>query len=243
MKSRRTQIIVSLATIILVAGFVLVPGKVRGQYINTGASNIVTNTYLNAIAGTGHDIVMGLTTPGIIYNWLMGKSNPVAGDLGWDAKALGLCTSVSDCVKGVLIVLSNISLSVSNLILSLAGTILNGVMILTINMATLLGGSNNIIDASWSVIRDMASIIIIFFLLYTSIEIIIGVSDSKVKHIIIMVAIAGILINFSLFFTKAAIDASNLVGLAFYRAIAPSGANFSLSNNTGSIYTSGGIAN
>ena len=174
------------------------------------------------------------------------------------------CSLVSfdlqNCIYDTLAYISNTALSMSNLVLSLSGTILNGAMILTLNMSTLVGGSNNIIDATWSTIRDMASIIIIFFLLYESIKIIIGVSDSKVKHIIVMVAVAGILLNFSLFFTKIGIDTSNLVGLAFYRAIAPSGANLSLSdtaytgntvstatanstsNYIGNAFTSGGIS-
>jgi len=233
MKSRRTQIIFTLATIILVAGFVVVPGEARAD-ISSGLSNV-----------TNHSTTSSLSPAALVGNFLLGY-------FGSTSSAPGAVASfvVKPIVDAVLEVLANWGLDISNLILSLSGVALNAVMIITLNMATLMGGSNNIIDATWSTIRDLASIIIIFFLLYESIKIIIGVSDSKVKHIIVMVAIAGILLNFSLFFAKMGVDASNLVGLAFYRAIAPSGANLDMSSTTVSAgnfitntMTSGGISN
>jgi hypothetical protein len=244
MKSRRTQIISLIATILIIGGFVLVPGKATAQTPNgpvanpTGGAgalnNLVNHPWQNFFYGPAYNAAAGMfgTTPGAVT-----------------AKAVGICTGVTDCINGALMVLGNFGLRISNLILTISGIALNAVMIITLNMSTLMGGSNNIIDATWSTIRDLASIIIIFFLLYESIKIIIGVSDSKVKHIIVMVAIAGILLNFSLFFAKMGVDASNLVGLAFYRAIAPSGANLDLSSATISAgnfidktITSGGIS-
>ena len=126
------------------------------------------------------------------------------------------------------------------------GILLNGVMTMTLNMSSLVS-SVGIVDVTWSVIRDISSILIIFFLLFTAIEIIIQKTDSKVQHLIIMVVVAGILINFSLFFTKVVVDASNLVSLAFYRAIAPNAANFDFSqpgssNYLSNAFTSGGLS-
>jgi hypothetical protein len=147
---------------------------------------------------------------------------------------------------GLTYLANNIVLPLANLFLSFCGVILNGVMILTLNMSSLVSGTGNIVDSAWSIIRDISSILIIFFLLYVSIEIIIQQNDSKVKHLIIMVVVAGVLINFSLFFTKVAVDASNLVSLAFYRAIAPNGANYDFSQpGSGYIanaFTSGGLS-
>ena len=57
-----------------------------------------------------------------------------------------------------------------------------------------------------------------------------------------MVVIAGVLINFSLFFTKIAIDTSNLVSLAFYRAIAPNSFSQSGGNYLQNAFTRGGIS-
>jgi hypothetical protein len=241
MKSRRTQIISLVATIILVVGFVLVPGKATAQTPSTSAAPTSIAGGVGNVLNHPLDSLSG----GAGGNFLVGYYGSTA--------SAGLGTAsliVKPIVNGVLEVLANWGLSISNLVLSLSGVVLNAVMIITLNMSTLMGGSNNIIDATWSTIRDLASIIIIFFLLYESIKIIIGVSDSKVKHIIVMVAIAGILLNFSLFFAKMGVDASNLVGLAFYRAIAPSGANLDLStsiesstsNFLTSTLTSGGIA-
>ncbi|MDR3558644.1 MAG: hypothetical protein P4L61_03865, partial [Candidatus Pacebacteria bacterium] len=143
---------------------------------------------------------------------------------------------------------NSVLLFVGDTFLTLMGVLLNGVMIMTLNMSSLVN-SIGVVDSTWSIIRDIASILIIFFLLYTSIEIIIGVDNSKVQHIIVMVVVAGVLINFSLFFTKVLVDTSNLVSLAFYRAIAPSGANYDFSAQAGSAsylsnaFTSGGLSN
>ena len=120
-------------------------------------------------------------------------------------------------------VFNNILLPLANMFLQLCGFLLNATMTVTLNMNTLVSSTGGIVDSTWSIVRDVSSILIIFFLLFTAIEIIIQRTDSKVQHLIIMVAVAGVLINFSLFFTKIAVDASNLVSLAFYRAITPTG--------------------
>ena len=155
--------------------------------------------------------------------------------------------NIASCVTGFSEYLFNlVVLPLANLFLSLSGVLLNAAMIVTLNMSTLVSASGGVVDATWGTIRDISSILIIFFLLFTSLQIIVGLTNSKVQHIIIMVVISGILINFSLFFTKVAIDTSNLVGLAFYRAIAPSGANLNLAQSGGNYLqnamTSGGIS-
>jgi hypothetical protein len=189
MKSRRTQIIATLATIILVVGFVLVPHEAH-------AWSFLPNT-----------------------------------------------EEILDSVIAFLF--NNLLLPLANMFVQLTGYLLNATMTITLNMNTLVSSSGGIVDSTWSIIRDISSILIIFFLLYTAIEIIIGISDSKVRHLIIMVAVAGILINFSLFFTKIAVDTSNLVSLAFYRAITPTGS--AQWNGNGAYLTSaindGGLSN
>ncbi|MDE2188465.1 MAG: hypothetical protein KGJ35_01910 [Patescibacteria group bacterium] len=143
--------------------------------------------------------------------------------------------------------INNIALPIANWALTLSGVVLNAVMIITLNMSSFVSASGGIVDATWTTIRDLSSILIIFFLLYISIRMIIGeAGNTSMQHIIIMVVIAGVLINFSLFFTKFFIDASNLVGLAFYRAIAPSGANINFNQSSNDYisksFTSGGIS-
>jgi hypothetical protein len=149
--------------------------------------------------------------------------------------------SFADCSNDFIgFIFNNIIQSVMVLWLTLSGTLLNAALVVTLNMSEIVNNAP-IINSTWSIIRNFSSIIIIFFLLYTSILIIIGIGKTTARQIIINVIIAGLLINFSLFFTKVAIDASNIVSLAFYRAIAP-GTNIDASNNyLGHAFNDGGI--
>ena len=227
MKSRRTQIICTLATIILVVGFVLVPHEAHalGVLGSTGvgaATGAAVGSFI-PVVGTGVGAVIG------------GVIGAIHGLTNFD---------VVPYVNAILEILANFCLLLGNLFVQITGYLLNATMTLTLNMSSLVNASGGIVDSTWSIIRDLCSVLIIFFLLYVSIAIIIQRNDSKVRHLIIMVVVAGILINFSLFFTKIAVDTSNLVSLAFYRAITPVGATF---NGTGSYLTTavndGGLSN
>jgi hypothetical protein len=126
---------------------------------------------------------------------------------------------------------------------SAAGTFLSVALNITIGLGDLYK-SLPALGLVWVTIRNFASILIIFLLLYTSIKTILGSNTGNVKSLVASILIAGLLINFSLFFTKVLIDASNLVSLQFYKAMAPqAAANIGRANN-GEIFTlnSAGLA-
>ena len=110
-------------------------------------------------------------------------------------------------------------LAVSGWFLALTGVLLNGAMVATLNMKTIVD-STPAIGLAWRTIRDFSSIFIIFMLLYASINMILGRKDHSLGTLIKNVVIAGLLINFSLFGTKILIDASNIVSMSFYCAMA-----------------------
>jgi hypothetical protein len=143
-------------------------------------------------------------------------------------------------VNNVIGIVGNFFLTLTAQLLTISGTLLN----LSLNITTHVGDFYNSIPALnevWLVVRNMSSIFIIFALLYSSIMVIVGAgSSSATKELIVKIVIAGVLINFSLFFTKVLIDGSNLVSLQFYRAIAPKSAG-SLST-LGSAFNSGGLS-
>lgn len=127
-----------------------------------------------------------------------------------------------------------------------AGIILNMSIVLTLNIKALYEATPAI-EQTWLVIRNISSIFIIFALLYASINTILGTSGPQIKSLILKVFVAGVLINFSLFFTKVLIDASNLVSIQFYRAIAPNSQNVEISGkDIGTVlyksFTDGGIS-
>lgn len=129
-------------------------------------------------------------------------------------------------------------LTVVSSVVIVSGTFLS----VAINITTHIGDLFKSIPALseiWVIIRNLSSIFIIFMLLYSSITTILGVEGPSMKKLIGNIIMAGLLINFSLFFVKIAIDASNLVSLQFYRAIAP---NASENLRIGSIWNDGGLS-
>src|SRR3989344_3010165 len=102
----------------------------------------------------------------------------------------------------------------------LSGYFLNFVLKYTvIDMETNLRGLTGI-NIAWNGVRDLMNIAFIFLLVYEGIKMIIGLSDTtKVKKFISMIVLASLLVNFSLFFTKVLIDASNVVTIGFYKAV------------------------
>lgn len=90
------------------------------------------------------------------------------------------------------------------------------------------------LQSAWVVIRDLINISFIFILLYQAIMLIIGRSNEASKVIVKLVAVA-LLINFSMFFTRVVIDASNIVATGFYDQIIPANSNAFTSIST--VYT------
>lgn len=141
-----------------------------------------------------------------------------------------------------------LALTISSWFLSLSGIVLNISIILTMNIKTIYE-SSPAIGEIWVVIRNISSMFIIFGLIYTSILTILDTDMGKfnVRSLIINIIMAGLLINFSLFFTKTLVDASNLISTQFYRAIAPESKGINLSTSdlksiVSNTWTSGGLA-
>ena len=150
---------------------------------------------------------------------IMSLFNPVLGlhaqttTAGGNACAFGSGGTWTDCILDVIgSIAYNTILKLAAFILYLAGTILDFVINFTIvdmasNLSKLTG-----INMAWKVIRDLMNMAFIFLLVYEAIKLIIGQSDTgKIKNFITFIVLASLLINFSLFFTKVMIDASNIV--------------------------------
>ena len=82
-------------------------------------------------------------------------------------------------------------------------------------LKSLMGG----IEVGWEAMRDIANIVIIGMFIFIAINIILGVKDFGDKKKIARVLIVAVLINFSLLFTKAIVDASNFVAFQFYKSM------------------------
>lgn len=99
--------------------------------------------------------------------------------------------------------------------LAISAAILNEMMIISIqDFPSIVENSG--VGIAWTLFRNLINIAFIFILLYIAISMIIGSIGPKAKSTIAQVIIAALLINFSLFFTKVMIDASNLLAVELY---------------------------
>lgn len=114
----------------------------------------------------------------------------------------------------------------SALFLWFTGILFNFTLNFTLNIGNLfqetvygIGGQTGAVYVGWSTIRNLINIFFIFSLLYVAISMIIQSGSYGDKKMITKIVTAALLINFSLFFTKAIIDTSNILALQFYAAI------------------------
>ncbi|MBP6925535.1 MAG: hypothetical protein KBC22_00545 [Candidatus Pacebacteria bacterium] len=97
---------------------------------------------------------------------------------------------------------------------SIAGQFLDFFIDYSISSQTYAQGSD-FVHRGWALVRDIANIFFIFVLLYIAIGTILNLKQVDTKKMLTKVIIIALLINFSLFFTKIVIDASNILARAF----------------------------
>lgn len=136
----------------------------------------------------------------------------VAKLFGWDLSSL-----ISESLANFFYTLQTIA----SWLIVITGSLLNFSINLTMHIKDFVDATPAIYTV-WKAIRDISGIFIIFSLLYAAIMLITGVRSPGFSGLIKNIVIAGVLINFSFFITGLAIDASNIVSLQLYNAIAPS---------------------
>ncbi|MEI8337830.1 MAG: hypothetical protein WCF92_01635 [bacterium] len=118
-------------------------------------------------------------------------------------------------------------------LVGVAGWLFN--FVFTKTVVEMSSGINQIgaIDIAWKTMRDLSNIGFIFILLWLAISTILGAGEHDVKKTLSKLVIVAILINFSLFFTKIIIDASNILAIAFFNAIVVGGGGTTGTGATG----------
>src|SRR3989344_2479767 len=109
--------------------------------------------------------------------------------------------------------LGNIILGLMALIAALGGLLLDGALWMTMNMSGIMK-QVTVVDVGWTAFRDVANMLFIFILIYIAIKTILNVGETK--KMLVDVIVTALLINFSLFFCKVVVDASNMLALSFY---------------------------
>ena len=104
-------------------------------------------------------------------------------------------------VNNVIAVATNFFLGFTASIVTITGIFLSISISVTTHIDQFSKGIDGI-GSIWTTIRDLSSIFIIFALLYFSIKTILGMGGNSMNQLIVKIFLAGILINFSLFFIK-----------------------------------------
>lgn len=97
-----------------------------------------------------------------------------------------------------------------------SATVFDAAMAFTLSTDTL---NQPFVADTWGTIRDIANLFFVFVLLYIAIGTILQIGGVQLKKALTTVIIVALVINFSLFFTRVVIDASNIFALEFYNAI------------------------
>src|SRR3989344_5425015 len=101
----------------------------------------------------------------------------------------------------------------------ICGTFFNFAINLNIVRMTGIVNSLDFITDSWTFFRDALNLFFIFSLLYIAITTILGQENGGTKKLLGNLIIAALLINFSLFITKAVIDVSNIASFGFAKQL------------------------
>ncbi len=123
---------------------------------------------------------------------------------------------IQDTIRALL----TICLSLMNLVVTMSGLLFELIINFTIINSKKTIDSISTIAIVHKSIRDFANMFFIFFLLYESIKLIIGYSDTKkIRTMLIHLVIASLVMNFSLFITKAFVDVSNIAAVGFFQQL------------------------
>jgi hypothetical protein len=87
------------------------------------------------------------------------------------------------------------------------------------------------IAAGWTIIRDLCNMVFIFVLIYAGIATILNLSSANLKKVITGVIISALLINFSLYITRAIIDVSNITTAWFVQGVKNVGGGVGVSDS------------
>ena len=151
------------------------------------------------------------STPGYIPPPTNGNSQTPAKP-SFDFQCAPLSGEIVGCIAWILYYAVWSPLAI---VASLAGYFLDFFIFFSTNSSAYDKG---FINLAWSAVRDIANLFFIISLLYVAIQTILGLGHHG-KNMIKNIIIIALIINFSLFFTKVVIDATNILTKVFYNNI------------------------
>lgn len=135
-------------------------------------------------------------------------------------------SAIGDVLEAALGIVATFILSLSGVLLGIAGWVFNHAVAMTVfQYAQIFGNSQGVLDA-WAVFRDIGNILLLFGFIFMGLLVIFDAHHYPVKKTLPAFIIFAVLLNFSLFAAEFVIDASNAMAAAVYNAsgVCPEGA-------------------
>jgi len=163
----------------------------------TGFSPALTQAVAGAVGAGASEVGENASMLSKVYDAISTLTSPLNALQTFFTKVLGI-----------------IVLTIMSLVVRISAAIMEGAMFLTANMSEVLRVVP-MVDIGWALFRDLANMVFIFILLYIAIATILN-TETNTRQMLVDVIITALLINFSLFLTKAMVDGSNIVALMYY---------------------------
>lgn len=120
---------------------------------------------------------------------------------------------IASCVVGFV---GSTILTIANLMLGIAGTLLNFVVVKTVfEFGSVIGNSPGILVA-WGIFRDLGNLVLLFGFIFMGLAMILNLNTFSAQKAIPRLFIFAVLMNFSLFAAEAVIDTTNAVSSVIY---------------------------
>lgn len=180
------------------------------------------NKYLAAAA-----LLLILLLPQSAGAWgLSDIGNSVKGAISTGASTLwdGFVAGIDKILGAAVAYAGSLFLMIASLVLAISGKAFNEILKFSVMSFSQLLDQVPAINDGWVVTRNLANVVMIFVILYIAVSIIIQLGSGDKKRLLARIIIIALLINFSAFFTRVVIDASNVLAYQFYQATTTQGA-------------------
>lgn len=95
--------------------------------------------------------------------------------------------------------------------------------LLSFSISSVIYNASTFTETGWQIIRDISNLFFIIILIYVAVGTIIGSQKGGIQKIITQLIVIALLINFSLFFTRVIVDASNILARVLYNTMTVEG--------------------
>ncbi len=141
------------------------------------------------------------------------KSQPPTDDIGCLIGAGGPANTIALCMSNIVYY---IMVGVGSSFAYICAFFFDLAIQLSLNSTTY---ALSFLTTSWTIVRDLSNMAFIFILIYIAIQVMLSADTGQTLKTLAIVVVVALLVNFSFFFTRVAIDAGNLLALQFYNAI------------------------